>query len=117
MPSEQRLITVVETQEFQARAARRMADHEREAFIRYLAEHPEAGDLMPGTGGCRKVRWGYDAKGKRGGVRIIYYYHSAAMPIFVLTVFAKNERSDLTPNERRILKQLASVLVKEYQGR
>jgi hypothetical protein len=58
---DERLITVVETREFQQRAVARMSDSEREAFITYIAAHPEAGDLMSGTGGARKVRWGVGA--------------------------------------------------------
>jgi hypothetical protein len=76
------LITVVETREFQQRAVARMADNEREAFITHIAAHPDAGDLVPGTGGVRKVRWGYGSKGKRGGVRVMYYYYTPAFPIF-----------------------------------
>jgi hypothetical protein len=110
-------MTVVETRQFEQRAAARMSDSEREAFILDIAAHPEAGDIVPGTGGVRKARWGYGSKGKRGGVRVMYYYHTPALPVFLLTVFAKNERADISPREKVLLKRLTASLVKEYQGR
>jgi mRNA-degrading endonuclease RelE of RelBE toxin-antitoxin system len=53
---------------------------------------PEAGDLVPESGGIRKLRWAAKGKGKSGGVRVIYYFHSEALPVFLLTVYAKNQR-------------------------
>ena len=55
---------------------------------------------MPGTGGVRKLRWGLDGQGKRGGARIIYFFHSAKIPLFALTAFAKNERTDVSQEDR-----------------
>ena len=71
-----------------------------------VAADPECGALIQGGGGLRKVRFGVGGRGKRGGVRIIYYYHSPSIPVFLLTVFAKNERDDLS---RRELNRLAEV--------
>jgi len=71
-----------------------------------LAENPEAGDLMPGTGGFRKLRW-TDAKrgkGRRGGLRIIYYYFLADKQIWLMTLYDKNEASDLAPRQKKALK-------------
>ncbi len=110
-----RLITVVETQEFQRRAATRMSEQERQDFITFIASAPENGALMRGTGGVRKSRWGAGSRGKNGGVRVIYYYYNASLPIFLLTVFAKNERDNLSQAERNLLKQLTSDLVLTYQ--
>ena len=67
-----RLMTVVETREFQQRAATRMTETERQEFIMFIASHPEDGVVMVGTGGVRKSRWGVGARGKSGGVRVIY---------------------------------------------
>ena len=64
------------------------------AFGRSSRLQPVAGDLIPGTGGVRKLRWGLDGRGKRGGARVIYFHHGAAMPLFALTAYAKNERAD-----------------------
>lgn len=71
-----------------------------------LSCNPEIGDIMRNTGGLRKVRWKAKGKGKRGGIRIIYYWYKSANKIFLLTIFAKNEVSDLSARERKILKQL-----------
>ena len=111
----ERLMTVVETQEFKRRAESRMSESERHDFITFIAGDPENGALMRGTGGIRKSRWGVGARGKSGGVRVIYYYHSPQIPIFLLTVFAKNERDNLSQAERNLLKQLTTELVTTYQ--
>ncbi len=65
-------------------------------MIRFLAANPDAGDIMPETGGGRKLRWRAQGRGKRGGVRVIYYYHSESFPLFLISVFAKNEKTSLT---------------------
>ena len=73
---------------------------------------------MPETGGVRKLRWSARGKGKRGGVRVIYYFHSEAFPLFLLTVYAKSQKANLTKAERNDLKKLVPLLVKTYaQGR
>src|SRR5436309_5984522 len=109
--SDARLITVVETREFQQRAAARMTETERQEFITFIAGHPEDGVVMVGTGGVRKSRWGVGARGKSGGVRVIYYYHNPTMPVFLLTVFAKNERENLSQRDRNIVKQVVTEIV------
>ena len=63
----------------------------------------------------RKLRWGLEGRGKRGGARIIYYFHSAEMPLFALTAFAKNEREDLSQQDRNGLRQLTKLLVDTYR--
>jgi hypothetical protein len=80
------LQTVVETPEFVASARRALADAERNELIDFLAANPGAGELMPGTGGARKLRWGAKGKGKRGGARAITYYGGPDLPVFLLTV-------------------------------
>jgi hypothetical protein len=109
------LVTVVETPEFLRRADTLMTDEARDALVAYLSAHPTAGDLIQGTGGVRKLRWGLEGRGTRGGARVIYFYHSAKMPLFALTVFAKNERSDLTQADRNDLRGLAKALVDTYR--
>jgi hypothetical protein len=112
--SEARLLTVVETREFQQRAATRMSDAERQEFITFIAGHLEDGVIMGGTGGVRKSRWGVGARGKSGGVRVIYYYHNPTMPIFLLTVFAKNERDNLSQRDKNIVQQVVTEIVNTY---
>ncbi len=90
-------ITVVETPEFLSATRKLLTDEERTLLVDYLAQNPMMGDLVPGTGGVRKLRWGLEGRGKRGGARVVYFFHSADIPLFALTAYAKNERADLTP--------------------
>jgi hypothetical protein len=76
-----------------------------------LAARPKAGDLDEGTGGVRKLRWGRGAQGKSGGVRVIYYVHSEKMPLYLLTLFAKNERANISKVQRNELAELVDLLV------
>jgi len=70
----------------------------------YLANHPDAGDLMPGSGGCRKLRWGIPDKGKRGGVRVIYYGQTSEGLIWLLAIYAKTQRENLPAHVIRLMK-------------
>ena len=97
---DERWITVVETREFQQRAATRMSDTERQNFITFIAGHPEDGVIMVGTGGIRKSR-----------------YHNPTMPVFLLTVFAKNERDNLSQRDRNILKHVVTEIVSSWSDR
>jgi hypothetical protein len=85
-------------------------------LVGYLAQHPDSGDLIPGTGGFRKLRWQLDGRGKRSGARVIYYFHDDSMPLFAITAFAKNERADLSQLERNELRTLGRRLVETYRG-
>jgi len=104
------LVTIAEVPEFVRRAARLLSAEERMALLEYLAANPRAGDLIRGTGGVRKLRWARGGRGKSAGVRAIYYFHSEAMPLYLLSVFGKNERADLTAAERNELAGLARTL-------
>lgn len=111
------LVTVVETPEFINRANKLMTDENREELVAFLAANPTAGDLIPGTGGVRKLRWKLEGRGKRGGARVIHFFHSAAIPLFLLTAFAKNERADLSEADRNDLRKLTKLLVESYGRR
>ena len=84
-------------------------------MVDYLAYNPMVGDLIPGTGGVRKLRWGLEGRGKRGGARVIYFHHDAGMPLFALTAFAKNERADLSQQDRNDFRQLTKLLVEVFK--
>nr|WP_243748879.1 type II toxin-antitoxin system RelE/ParE family toxin [Pseudomaricurvus alcaniphilus] len=71
---------------------------------------------MQGTGGIRKLRWSAQGKGKSGGVRIIYYFHDGTMPLFLLTVFGKGEKANISKAERNELAKITSLLLKHYGG-
>lgn len=89
-------------------------EEERSGLIVLLGMNPEAGDVIPETGGVRKLRWAVQGKGKRSGVRVIYYFHNELFPVFPLTVYAKNQKANLTKAERREFKKLVPVLVRTY---
>jgi hypothetical protein len=72
----------------------------------FLLSRPTAGDVVQGTGGLRKLRWSLRNRGKRGGVRILYLYITPRSHIHLLTLYAKNEASDLTAEEKKILKRI-----------
>lgn len=105
------MLTIAELPEYIRQAEKLMSSAERLDIVNYLAAHPKAGDLMEGTGGVRKLRWGWGAQGKSGGVRVIYYVHSEAMPLYLLTLFAKNERANLSKAERNALADMVGLLV------
>ena len=69
---------------------------------------------MQGTGGIRKLRWAKNSKGKSGGVRVIYYFHNDSMPLFLLSLFGKNEKANLSHSECNLLAKFISTLVKNY---
>lgn len=108
--------TIAETTEYIRRAEKLLSTEERRDLLAYLAEHPRAGDLLEGTGGVRKLRWARGSKGKSGGVRVIYYFHSEEMPLYLLTLFAKNERANLSKAECNALAELVSLLVETWIG-
>ena len=110
-------VSVVETPEFLAATRKLMSDDERALLMDYLAYNPAAGDLIPGTGGVRKLRWALDGRGKRGGARVVYFYHDAGMPLFALTAYAKNERADLSQQDRNDFRQLTTLLVEASKRR
>jgi hypothetical protein len=91
-----------------------MSDDEINEVVEYLAANPAAGDEIQGTGGCRKVRFAGRGKGKSGGYRTITFYSGERMPVFLVTVFGKGEKADLTAAERNALKMLTKELVAEY---
>ncbi|MDX5362978.1 MAG: type II toxin-antitoxin system RelE/ParE family toxin [Pseudazoarcus pumilus] len=107
--------TLAETPEYIRRAERLLSESERRDIVSYLALHPKAGDLLEGTGGIRKLRWARGNRGKSGGVRVIYYFHSEAVPLYLLTLFGKNERANLSKAERNMLAGLVKVLVSAWK--
>lgn len=107
--------TVAEMPEFIRRAARVLGLAERQSLIEYLAASPRAGVLIRGTGGIRKLRWARGDAGKRGGARVIYYFHSERMPLYLLTIFGKSEKANLSQAERRELAKLVELLIQMWE--
>ena len=108
--------TIVELPEFLRKSDKLLKESERKSIINYLASHPVSGVLMQGTGGIRKLRWSAQDKGKSGGVRVIYYYHNESMPLFLLTVFGKGEKANLSKSERNQLALVSLQLRKSFGG-
>lgn len=106
--------TVVELPEFQRSSSALLSTIEKDGIISYLATRPNAGAIMRGTGGIRKLRWSTPGSGKRGGIRVIYYFYNESMPLFLLTVFGKSEKDNLTRSERSELAKLARILKSKY---
>lgn len=107
-------VTVVETPEFLSATRKLLTEEERAVLVDHLAHNPTNGELVPGTGGVRKLRWGVEGRGKRGGARVVYFYHSADIPLFALTAYAKNERADLSQKDRNDFRRLTKLLAETY---
>jgi hypothetical protein len=102
---------VIETNGFLAAAKHAgMGEEEREALVAMIAGDPAAGEIMQGTGGCRKLRYKKPGTGKSGGYRVISFFGGDDIPVFLLTVFGKNERANLNKAERNALAKLAGQL-------
>jgi hypothetical protein len=96
-------VSVIEFAAYRRRADALLTAEEQDAVVDLIAYDPTCGDLVPGTGGLRKVRIGRGEHGKRGGARVIYYFYSADFPLLLLGFYAKNEKSDLTAREKKKL--------------
>lgn len=108
------IVTVVETPEFMRRARSIMSETERAALIDYVARNPNAGVSI--GGGVRKFRFSREGGGKSGGYRVIHFYREDPdLPIFLITVFAKNEKANLTPNEAAKVRALGDMLAANYR--
>jgi hypothetical protein len=107
-------MTVVETREFLKHAGRLMTDSNRAELVAFVGANPEAGEIIPETGGVRKIRWALEGTGKRGGARVIYYYHNESLPLFLLSAYAKSRKANLSKAERNAMKRLVPTLVAGY---
>jgi hypothetical protein len=108
--------TVVETHAFsRAASSAGMSEAEVDDLIVYLAANPTAGDEMAGTGGCRKLRLAGRGKGKSGGYRIVTFYSGIHIPVFLLTVFSKGEKANLSKGEHSALAEVTRQLVASYR--
>jgi hypothetical protein len=103
-------ITVLQLPKFKAEATELIGADGIEAVAVYLIDHPDAGNVIPGAGGARKLRWAAKGKGKRGGARIIYLYIMIPARVYLLRCYAKNVRTDLTADEKKDLCQIAAHL-------
>lgn len=99
------MFTVIETPTFQKQSDRLWTQEERHAFIDWIASNPTAGDVIPGADGARKVRWAVQGRGKRGGVRVIYYNRLANGEIWLLLVYGKSVHDNIPAHVLRQIKE------------
>lgn len=99
------MLTFVETRLFTSLVHRYLSDDEYSALQQALAENPDAGDVIRGSGGVRKLRWGISGRGKRGGIRVIYYLRSRQGEIWMLTLYAKNEAESIPAHVLKKIKE------------
>ena len=97
---------LIETPVFTRQVRDYWSDDEYRAFQLHLVLHPDQGKVIPGSGGLRKIRWQMPGRGKRGGARVIYLWRAASGRLYLLYLYAKNARSDLTKAELRALRAL-----------
>jgi len=106
-----RPVTVSETTAFHRSATAIMGPDEIEALIDFVARNPAVGVVIEGTGGIRKLRWQRPGMGKRGGARVIYYYHDDTMPVLLLLAYAKGVADDLSADQKRRMAALVAELL------
>jgi hypothetical protein len=98
-------------------AAGVLDDAERIAIVNRIASDPRAGDLIKDTGGLRKVRIALRGRGKRGGGRLITYFHDENMPVFLIAFYAKNVQTDLDARQKRAAKALTDAIREQYRSK
>ncbi len=102
-------MTVVETPTYFAAAEALLTEEERKRLVDRIARDPREGDLIPGTGGLRKLRVAMRGTGKRGGGRLITYFYDEDMPVFLIALYAKSTQTDLSPEQRKGAMALTEV--------
>ena len=105
MPHNGFVFTVIETPVFTKKAADLLSEVEREEFAVFISQNPTSGSVVKGSGGVRKIRWARSGSGKSGGVRVIYYNMVDDEEVWLLTLYAKNERSTIPAHELRLIKE------------
>jgi hypothetical protein len=102
----------IETSVFTRQITELLSDESYKSLQAALMLHPESGDLVQGGGGIRKIRWGKEAQGKRGGIRVIYFYKNQANQIYFLVAYPKSTQADLTQEQKKILSRLVKEELK-----
>lgn len=114
MVKELKLITLVETASFIKESCKLLLEEDLYSLKDALAANPLIGDVMPGLRGLRKVRWYTQQKGKRGGVRVIYFFYNMKMPLFLLNIYSKSDQQDVSAQDKKLLNKLIDELIKNY---
>ena len=106
MPYLGSVYTVIETPVYAGKVKRILTDDEREAFAVFVSQNPKAGRVVRGSGGVRKVRWAQTGSGKSGGIRVVYYNRLENGEIWLLTLYAKSDKSSIPAHELRMIKEV-----------
>ncbi len=109
------MITVRTSKSFESLALSMMDEDAYDSLIEFLAHNYLKGDIIPGTGGVRKIRYARQGRGKSAGFRVVYYYHSEGNPIVPLTIFGKNQRSNISQAETNELYKIVQLIKKEFR--
>jgi mRNA-degrading endonuclease RelE of RelBE toxin-antitoxin system len=110
-----RPVSVIELAGYRRRVNDLLTLEEQQAVVDLVAYEPACGDLIPGTQGLRKIRVGRGGIGKRGGSRVVYYFHDDSVPIFLLAIYAKNEKGDLSAAEKKELSILMKEMISQWR--
>jgi hypothetical protein len=110
-----RPVSVIELAGYRRRAGELLTPGEQDAVVDLVAYEPTCGNLIPGTGGLRKVRIGRGGSGKRGGARVVYFFHHPLMPIYLLALYAKNEKGDLSARDKKEFAEFTKEVVRQWQ--
>ena len=110
------LVSVIETEAYLSKAEKIMSADEREHVVSMISATPQIGDVIPGTHGLRKVRIPLQGRGKRGGGRVIYWFYNEGYPVILLWAFAKNEASDLSPAQKKILVAASELFTNQFRS-
>ena len=105
------VVKIIQPQNFSKRAKKLLTEIEIKLLAEFLSEQPEKGDVIPGTGGLRKLRWSLGNQGKRGGSRVIYYYHRPEYLVLLLAIYAKSQKEDLDADEKKALRSAVEMYI------
>ncbi|MGH7884999.1 MAG: type II toxin-antitoxin system RelE/ParE family toxin [Thermodesulfobacteriota bacterium] len=110
------MITIVETLQFIKESEKLLTEFEKDKLFQYIASQPGKGALITGTGGVRKLRFATKVKGKRSGVRVIYYYFNDNNPVFLFYIYGKNQKIDLSEDDKKMLYDVVQKMKKKMRG-
>lgn len=107
-------ITIIETNSFIKESRKLLSEEEINNLKSDLAVYPHSGDVIPGLNGIRKMRWHAHQKGTRGGARIIYFFYNKRVPLFLLDIYPKSQKQDLSSSEKKILNRFVDEILSYY---
>lgn len=112
-----RFVRVFATKTYERAVRKLLSEADRQAMEVAIVADPGAAPVIRGTGGLRKLRWARPARGKRGGIRTIYFHHARSKAVYLLTAYAKADRDDLSAGDRKALTRLVAAIKNEEKHR